>query len=265
MTDIRVDAPDEVRFLFQDSQKRVSRAVGVSALFHAVAIALFVFLAIRPAAHAVVAMPEILNPKDIIWLLAPGPGGGGGGSPGPLRQVSPKPQPQVTPAIAKPVELAAPKLTDVPTQTLDAVDISALPTAASGESFGANFTGGGGTGTGVGPGSGPGLGPGVGGNTGGGFLQPGNGVLTPKLLKEVRPQYTAQAMRAKIQGKVLLQCVVMLDGTAANIAVLRSLDPTFGLDQEAIKALRQWQFAPGTRLGQPVPVQVTIEIEFSLR
>jgi hypothetical protein len=63
MTDIRVDAPAEVRFLFQDSQKRVSRAVGVSALFHAVAIALFVFLAIRPAAHAVVAVPEILNTK----------------------------------------------------------------------------------------------------------------------------------------------------------------------------------------------------------
>jgi TonB family protein len=90
-------------------------------------------------------------------------------------------------------------------------------------------------------------------------------VLTPKLLKEVRPQYTAQAMRAKIQGKVLLQCVVTPEGTAANITVLRSLDPTFGLDQEAIKALRQWQFTPGTRLGQPVPVQVTIEIEFSLR
>ena len=168
MTDMRVDAPAEVRFLFQDSQKRVNRALGVSVLFHAVAIALFVILAIRPAAHAVSAVPDLLNTKDIVWLLAPGPGGGGGGSPGPLRQVSPKPQPQVTPAIAKPVELAAPKLTDVPTQTLDAVDISALPTAASGESFGANFTGGGGNGTGVGPGRGPGLGPGADGNTGGG-------------------------------------------------------------------------------------------------
>jgi len=265
MTDIRADAPVEVRFLFQDSQKRVSGALGVSVFVHAVIIGLLVFLAIRPAAQAVAVMPEVLNTKDIIWLLAPGPGGGGGGSAGPLRQVSPKPQPQVTPPIAKPVELAPPKLTDAPTQTLDAIDISALPAAAAGESFGSNFTGGGGTGTGVGSGTGSGLGPGSGGGTGGGVYQPGNGVLTPRLLKEVKPQYTAQAMRAKIQGTVLLQCVVMPDGTVANITVVRSLDSSFGLDQEAVKAARQWQFAPGTRFGQPVAVQVTIEIAFTLR
>jgi TonB family protein len=47
--------------------------------------------------------------------------------------------------------------------------------------------------------------------------------------------------------------------------VVRSLDPTFGLDQEAIKAARQWRFAPGTRMGQPVSVQITIELTFTLR
>ena len=265
MTDIRVDAPAEVQFLFQNPQKRVRGALGVSALVHAAIIAVIGFLAIRPAAQVVAAMPEIINTKDIIWLLAPGPGGGGGGSPGPLKQVSPKPEPKVTPPIAKPVELSAPDLTDAPTQTLDAVDISALPAAASGESFGAAFTGGGGIGTGIGSGSGSGLGPGSGGGTGGGVHQVGNGVLSPKVLTEVKPQYTAQAMRAKIQGTVLLQCVVMPDGTAANITVLRSLDSAFGLDLEAIKAARQWKFAPGTMSGQAVPVQVTIEITFTLR
>ena len=84
-------------------------------------------------------------------------------------------------------------------------------------------------------------------------------------MKEVRPQYTAQAMRAKVEGRVLLECVVLPDGTAGSIKVLRSLDSSFGLDQEAIKAARQWQFAPGTRFGQPVPVLVTIEIAFILR
>ena len=101
--------------------------------------------------------------------------------------------------------------------------------------------------------------------TGGGAYRPGNGVETPRLLKEVKPQYTAQAMRAKIQGTVLLECVVQPDGSVGNIKVVRSLDPTFGLDQEAVKAARQWQFAPGTRFGQPVPVLVTIEIAFTLR
>jgi protein TonB len=96
-------------------------------------------------------------------------------------------------------------------------------------------------------------------------MRPGNGVETPKLLREVKPQYTAQAMRAKIQGQVLLECVVNTDGSVSNIKVVRSLDSSFGLDQEAVKAARLWQFAPGTRLGQPVPVLVTIEIAFTLR
>jgi TonB family protein len=46
---------------------------------------------------------------------------------------------------------------------------------------------------------------------------------------------------------------------------VRSLDSAFGLDQEAIKAARQWRFAPGTKQGEPVPVLVTIAIAFTLR
>ena len=64
---------------------------------------------------------------------------------------------------------------------------------------------------------------------------------------------------------VLALEAVLPDGTAGSIRVVRSLDSTFGLDQEAMKAARQWQFAPGTRFGQPVPVLVTIEIVFTLR
>jgi hypothetical protein len=50
-----------------------------------------------------------------------------------------------------------------------------------------------------------------------------------------------------------------------DIHVVRSLDPTFGLDQKAVEAAGQWRFAPGTRLGEPVPVLVTIELTFTLR
>jgi TonB family protein len=50
-----------------------------------------------------------------------------------------------------------------------------------------------------------------------------------------------------------------------EVQVLRSLDSVFGLDQEAIKAAKQWKFAPGTRLGEPVSVLVTIELQFTLR
>ncbi len=122
-----------------------------------------------------------------------------------------------------------------------------------------------GTGSGVGPGQGSGLGPGTGGGTGGGNYRPGNGVTVPRVLREVKPQYTSDAMRAKVQGVVLLECVVRPDGSVGDVQILRSLDGVFGLDQEAIKAAKQWRFAPGTRLGEPVPVLVTIELQFTLR
>jgi TonB family protein len=109
------------------------------------------------------------------------------------------------------------------------------------------------------------LGPGFGGGVGGGAYRPGNGVNLPVALREVKPQYTADAMRAKVQGTVLLECVVLPDGTVGPVEVVRSLDTTFGLDQEAIKAAKQWRFKPGTRFGEPVAVLVTIELTFTLR
>jgi TonB family protein len=122
-----------------------------------------------------------------------------------------------------------------------------------------------GTGTGIGPGTGSGLGPGWGGGTGGGAYRPGTGIDGPHKLLEVKPAYTADAMRAKIQGTVWLECIVMPDGTVGQVTVIKSLDPVFGLDQEAIKAARQWRFKPGTLKGQPVPVAVILELSFTLR
>jgi outer membrane biosynthesis protein TonB len=49
------------------------------------------------------------------------------------------------------------------------------------------------------------------------------------------------------------------------VQVVRALDSVFGLDQEAIKTAKQWRFRPGTRLGEPVPVLITIQLDFSLR
>jgi protein TonB len=64
---------------------------------------------------------------------------------------------------------------------------------------------------------------------------------------------------------VVLECVVMPDGTVGEVHVTRSLDAVFGLDQEAIKAAKQWRFVPGMKQGQPVPVLISIEMEFTLR
>ena len=107
--------------------------------------------------------------------------------------------------------------------------------------------------------------PAPGGGTGGGVARPGSGVTIPTLVSQVKPGYTASAMRMRAQGEVMLECVVLPDGSVGNVRVFRSLDPVFGLDDEAVKAARQWRFNPGTRAGEPVAVAVVIEMTFTLR
>lgn len=93
---------------------------------------------------------------------------------------------------------------------------------------------------------------------------PGNGVTMPSPTRRVDPAYTQEAVRRKIQGAVLLTCVVRPDFTVSDIVVVRSLDTAYGLDQEAIKALEQWRFTPGRRNGRYVPVRITVEMTFTL-
>lgn len=95
--------------------------------------------------------------------------------------------------------------------------------------------------------------------------KPGDGITLPSVVKEVKPSYTSEAMQNKIQGSVWLRIVVQADGTVGAITVTRSLDETYGLDQEAIKAAQKWLFKPGTKDGKPVPVEVTLELTFTLK
>jgi protein TonB len=120
-------------------------------------------------------------------------------------------------------------------------------------------------GTGTRSGSGRGLGDGPGDAIGDGPYGIGNGVTAPDLLHRTQPQYSADAMRAKLQGVAVLSGIVGIDGRLHDIRIARSLDATFGLDQEAITCVRQWRFRPGTRQGKPVAVYVTIEVAFNLR
>jgi len=91
----------------------------------------------------------------------------------------------------------------------------------------------------------------------------GDGVMQPRVLSKVDPEYTQEAKGAQIQGTVMLQAVVTAEGTADNITVVNSLDP--GLDEKAIEAISKWTFQPGTKDGSPVPVWVTIEVHFRLK
>ena len=97
------------------------------------------------------------------------------------------------------------------------------------------------------------------------IYKPGNGVTLPKVVREVKPSYTPQAMEAKIQGSVWLECVVNEQGDISDVQVTRSLDTEYGLDQEAISAALQWKFEPGRKDGKPVAVWITIELTFTLK
>ena len=87
----------------------------------------------------------------------------------------------------------------------------------------------------------------------------------PKLLRNVQPSYTAEASQARIQGEVTLNVLVLADGTVGFASVARSLDTQFGLDDEALRAVRHWLFVPATLGGQPVPSRATVLMSFTLR
>ena len=101
--------------------------------------------------------------------------------------------------------------------------------------------------------------------TGGEGWRPGNGVTWPRLVREVKPNYTPDAMRAQVEGMVELDILVLADGSVGRVNIVRSLDARFGLDQEAINAVRRWRFDPGRRLGKAVATRVAVELSFNLR
>ena len=255
-----------------------------SLAWHLLALAAAVWLMARPRPAAEDAVTRDQTPVRLVWLVEPGPGGGGGGggsrSKEPPRQAElpgknaltvpaaprpavdpqpPRPEPEPVQAIVIPVQSMASALDSLP----GVLDTPPAPTTSRGPGSGDGA--GDGIGSGAGPGRGPGLGLGVGGNTGGDGYRIGSGVTSPIEIRRGVPQYTSDAMRARIQGSFIIECVVSTVGICTNIRILRAIEPSFGLNDEAIKAAQQWRFRPGTLRGQPVPVRVTLEIGFALR
>ena len=119
-----------------------------------------------------------------------------------------------------------------------------------------------GTGGGVGSGEGPGLGPGRGGGIGGGVYKVGGGVSAPRAIFSPDPEYSEEARKAKYQGTVILWVIVGPDGRPRDVRIARTLG--MGLDEKAIEAVRTWKFTPAMKDGQPVAVQINVEVNFRL-
>ena len=95
--------------------------------------------------------------------------------------------------------------------------------------------------------------------------QAGREVAAPQVVRDVKPNYTAAARKERIEGSVLLEAVVKEDGTVGEVNVTKSLDTQHGLDEEAVKAMKQWTFKPGMKDGKAAPVAVDVEMTFTLK
>jgi TonB family protein len=78
------------------------------------------------------------------------------------------------------------------------------------------------------------------------------------------PKYTMEAMRAKIQGTVVVEVVIGTDGTVTKARVFETLDKVNGLDEAALATVKTWTFEPGTLGGQTVPVYARLDVMFRL-
>ena len=92
-----------------------------------------------------------------------------------------------------------------------------------------------------------------------------SGLTRPQLLHDGGPQYTSEALRARIEGAICLEAVVDVDGHVAAVHIVRSLDAAVnGLDDQAVRAVEKWQFTPGFRDGEAVKVLITVQSSFTL-
>ena len=230
--------------------------------------------------------PSLPQPADrLIYTVMPGDGGGdrGGGDASaiPARAASvssrelevipaapaasPNLDPVTTPAPAERLPLVQPEVSSGLHDAIGSMTAVRAPEGAGrgpGDGLGADGKLGDGIGDGRGGGAGDRNGPGTDGVDGD---RPGNGVSWPRLLQELKPNYPADAMRARIEGIVHLEIVVLADGSVGRVMLTRSLDARFGLDREAIEAVRRWRFDPARRLGTAVAVRVPVEVSFRLR
>lgn len=275
------------------AQRSTTVPLIVSTSLHALVVASILFIASLGFAVADERTEPLKEPEPIrmVFLAVPGPGGGGGGggmkmktpppraerkgvekisSPLPARKLPPpmRPEPK-PPEPPKPIEAKQlpPVMAPIPTKRAETEDregvLAKAPETVPSQGSGTGGGVGSGQGTGLGPGDGSGVGDGSGGGYGGGPFRPGSGVEPPRLLREVKADYTDEARRANIEGEVELEIVVRRDGTVGDVKVRRGLRG--GLNDRAVQAVRQWRFAPGRMKGVPVDVVVEVGVEFRLR
>ncbi len=95
-----------------------------------------------------------------------------------------------------------------------------------------------------------------------GPIRVGGNVKPPVRISTPKPQYTEIALKARIEGTVIIEAVINRRGEVTNTKVLKGLP--MGLEEEAVKALKRWKYQPGTLNGKPVDVIFTVSVHFFL-
>lgn len=263
--------------------KRSPTSTALAVIAHAAIIGFIIWLAIESRLH-----PKPIPPKPQVASVdisefkpiapkGPAMGGGGGGGAHEMVQAPkgrlPKfsDQPVTPPMITKNDH---PKLAVEPTMKMPpniALPNNNMPNlgdprtsivgpASNGTGSGAGL--GTGDGGGIGSGSGTGYGPGEGGGYGGGVYHVGGGVSPPVVVYSVDAEFSDEARRAKYQGVSVVSLIVDAHGMPQRIRVTRKLG--MGLDEKAVEAVKQYKFKPAMFQGKPVPVEITIEVNFRI-
>jgi TonB family protein len=256
--------------------------LALSGSLHVGALATIAFALSFHATAATTAAAEHAPRVQLIFFAIPGPGGGGGGG-GRFEKAPPSraafkghseiasPAPPPAAATATPLVPVEPAASTIVTPIVSAPDgardrVGVLEQIDARDESASSGRGGGagtGAGTGIGEGDGAGVGPGVGGGFGGGAYRPGSGITPPRLVHEVKGDYTEEARRRGVTGEVLMEIVVRRDGSVGSVRLLHGLG--LGLDERAIAAIRQWHFTPAEKQGVAVDVIVEAGMEFRLR
>lgn len=93
-------------------------------------------------------------------------------------------------------------------------------------------------------------------------IRVGTTVRTPQKVRDVHPVYPATARAARVEGTVIIEATIGIDGRLVDTRLLRSIPL---LDQAALDAVRQWEFTPSLLNGVPVPVIMTVTVTFKLQ
>jgi len=281
--------PVKVRSLWGESSHKKSAGIG-SILLHSAAIAGLIYISVAGTKVEVkkpvpVETTQLVSPDPAIYTPVKAPqlqkasGGGGGGGDhdklqAPKGRLPKQSMEQFTPPAMvlhnnHPVLPMEPSVVMPPTVRLAdnhlpnlGDPMSRIPSGPPSNGTGSGGGIGSGSGGRVGSGEGPGVGPGRGGGFGGGVFSVGGGVSEPKGIYTPDPEYSEEARKAKYQGVCVLWLIVDQSGHPRDIKVARSLG--MGLDQKAIEAVRNWKFEPAKKDGQPVAVQINVEVNFRL-